>query len=94
MIETELDQDVETERLTQVVRYVPETCRHCQAALPAQPGPDDPPPSWHQTAELPPLLAQVTEYQGHSRRCPRAGPRLWATNAAATPERWYWRSQR
>src|SRR4029453_4933917 len=41
--------------------------------LPADPGPDDPEPSWHQVAELPEMAAQVTEYQGHFRTCPGCG---------------------
>src|SRR5271166_315733 len=61
------------ERVTQVVRFVPKKCRSCQAALPAQPGPNDPEPSWHQVVELPPPIAQVTEYQGHSRSCAGCG---------------------
>jgi transposase len=61
------------ERVHEVIRYLPPTCRHCQAALPAEPGPDDPEPTWHQVAELPPLAASITEHQGHSRTCPRCG---------------------
>jgi transposase len=57
------------ERLTRVLRYVPRHCQQCQAPLPAQAGPKDPEPTWHQVAELPTLAAQVTEYQGHFRAC-------------------------
>jgi transposase len=66
-------QRLAAERVTKVVRFVPKECRGCQAALPAHPGPNDPEPSWHQVVELPPLIAQVTEYQGHSRTCPGCG---------------------
>lgn len=66
------------ERLTRVVRYVPEVCADCRAPLPKQPGPHDPPPTWHQVAELPPLLAEITEYQGHARTCPCCGLRTRA----------------
>lgn len=66
------------ERLTRVVRYVPEVCAACRAPLPKQPGPHDPPPTWHQVAELPPLLAEITEYQGHARTCPCCGHRTRA----------------
>jgi transposase len=59
--------------VTKFVRLVPKKCRCCQAALPAQPGPNDPEPSWHQVVELPPLMADITEYQGHSRTCPDCG---------------------
>jgi transposase len=61
------------ERLQRTVPFLPERCRHCQAALPSQPGPDDPEPTWHQVAELPETAAQVTEYQGHFRTCPGCG---------------------
>lgn len=55
------------------VMYVPATCAACQAALPKAAGPDDPEPTWHQVVELPPVLATVTEYQGHARTCPCCG---------------------
>lgn len=61
------------ERIDAVIPYLPKTCRRCQAALPAEPGPHDPEPSWHQVAELPPLAARVTEHQGHARTCPQCG---------------------
>jgi transposase len=49
--------------------------------LPAEPGPDDPEPTWHQVAELPPLAARITEHQGHARICPCCG----TLNHAAIP---------
>src|SRR5262245_45148294 len=52
------------ERLTDTVPFVPDHCRRCQAPLPADRGPADPEPTWHQVAELPPVAAQVIEYQG------------------------------
>ena len=58
------------ERLGQVIPLVPATCRRCGHPLPQEAGADDPQPSWHQVAELPALIAQVTEYQGHARTCP------------------------
>lgn len=61
------------ERLQQVVAFRPKSCAHCQAPLPAQAGPDDPAPTWHQVADLPPVTAQVIEYQGHGWRCPQCG---------------------
>ncbi len=60
-------------RVNHVVPFVPQRCRKCDALLPPQAGPDDPPPTWHQVAELPPLAAQITEYQGHYRTCPCCG---------------------
>ena len=58
------------ERLQQVISFVPATCRRCGHDLPQQTGANAPAPSWHQVAELPPLVAHVTEYQGHARTCP------------------------
>jgi transposase len=58
------------QRLHQVIPFVPATCRRCGHSLPPEAGPHDPEPSWHQVAELPPLAAQITEYQGHARTCP------------------------
>ncbi len=61
------------ERVNLVVPYIPTTCTHCQAALPAEPSPTDPEPTWHQVAELPELAAVITEHQGHARTCPCCG---------------------
>lgn len=58
------------QRLQQVISLVPVTCRRCGHDLPQQANPDDPQPSWHQVAELPPLAARIIEYQGHARTCP------------------------
>jgi transposase len=71
--EPHLRRRLPAERLTEVVRLVPPECRACGTALPDKPGPNDPEPSWHQVVELPPLLAHVTEYQGHARTCPDCG---------------------
>lgn len=68
-----LRQRLPAERVTEFIRLVPPKCRWCQAALPAQPSRHDPEPSWHQVVELPLRLAEVTEYQGHSRTCPDCG---------------------
>ena len=61
------------ERLQEIIRYVPESCHDCGAALPAEGGPNDPEPTWHQTVELPPMAAVVTEHQGHARTCRHCG---------------------
>lgn len=71
--EPHLRQRLPASRVTEVIRFVPRACRCCQAALPARPGPQDPEPTWHQVVELPPLIARVTEYQGHTRTCPDCG---------------------
>jgi transposase len=61
------------ERVTHVETFVPKQCEHCSAALSAEPGRDDPPPSRFQTIELPPVVTVVTEYQGHTRTCAACG---------------------
>src|SRR5579872_2094800 len=65
------------ERLSRVEVSVPHRCQRCQAAL-AQAAAHDPPPRWHQVAELPALAAQVTEYQAHGRTCGACGHVTWA----------------
>jgi transposase len=61
------------ERVAHTIPLLPSHCERCQAPLSAQPGPDDPEPSWHQFAELPRLAAVVTEFQGHARPCAGCG---------------------
>jgi transposase len=61
------------ERLTRTVSLVPERCQRCHEPLPPTLAPDDPEPTWHQVAELPPTVAGVTEYQGHYRTCSCCG---------------------
>jgi transposase len=61
------------ERVHDIKTFVPSHCEHCHAALPAQPTPNDPEPTRFQTIELPPVVALVTEYQGHARTCPACG---------------------
>jgi transposase len=61
------------ERVNKIISHVPTTCAHCRTALPVEPGPGDPEPTWHQVAELPELAAVITEHQGHARVCPACG---------------------
>ena len=61
------------ERVKHIIHYVPSICVHCYAPLSPTPAPTDPPPSWHQVAELPPQVAEVTEHQGHARTCSGCG---------------------
>ena len=65
------------ERVKEVIAYVPQTCERCRSPLPAQAGPQDPAPVWHQVAELPALAAEITEYQAHGRRCACCGHVTW-----------------
>jgi transposase len=67
------------ERVNRVVPFVPAECTHCQTPLPCEPGPNDPPPTRHQVAELPDVAAIITEYQGHGRTCPCCGKLTQAT---------------
>lgn len=57
------------ERVKDFVRYIPECCDKCNKALPSVAGPLDPAPTIHQVAELPEILANITQYEGHSRTC-------------------------
>lgn len=66
------------ERVSEVVEYVPAVCERCRAGLPAQAGPHDPAPVWHQVAELPTVAAVVTEHQAHGRQCPCCRHVTWA----------------
>jgi transposase len=68
-----LKQLLPPDRVDHVVVLKPDECDHCHAALPAQASADDPPPTRFQTIELPPIVAVVTEYQGHARICPCCG---------------------
>ena len=66
------------ERVTQTVPFVPPQCEGCGAPLPAQAGANDPEPTWHQVVEIAPTPVEVTEYQGHGRRCAGCGHVTWA----------------
>ena len=67
----------------QVVPYLPSDCERCHRPLPAEPSAADPPPRWHQVAELPAVLAVITEHQAHGRRCAHCGHLTWARLPAA-----------
>jgi transposase len=68
---------VPADQLKETIHFVPTVCAHCQAALPVEPAADDPQPVWHQRAELPPRMVEVTEYQAHARTCPDCGTITW-----------------
>jgi transposase len=69
------------ERVQHLRDFIPSHCQRCHESLPALPAPDDPPPTWHQVAELPKLAAEVTESRGHFRTCSCCG----TLNHAAIP---------
>ena len=71
------------ERVQEVIPFVPQQCTHCNAALPAEAGAHDPEPTRFQVIELPPVVALVTEYQGHARTCPRCHEVIRAVIPAA-----------
>jgi transposase len=68
-----LKQLLPPERVQETFVFVPQRCRKCQTRLPEKAGPNDPAPTRHQVLELPPVIALVTEYQGHSRVCADCG---------------------
>jgi transposase len=74
-----LKQLLPPERVDHLVPFVPEQCEHCDARLSAEAGPDDPEPTRFQVVELPRILAEVTEFQGHARTCHDCGHVTWAT---------------
>jgi len=57
------------ERVAVTITHVPTCCERCDQALSPVAGPTDPPPTVHQVAELPTILATITEHQGHARTC-------------------------
>ena len=57
-----------SERVKAVVDHAPACCASCDKSLSAVPNNAD--PKRHQVAELPAILAEITEHRGHSRTCP------------------------
>jgi len=70
-------------RVNQYVDHFPKKCRHCHSDLPTEASANDPPASWHQVAELPPMTAMITEHRAHARSCPCCGK---LTRAAIPPD--------
>lgn len=58
------------EHVTETVPFVPTHCSSCDHVLPVEAQPHDPPPTIHQTYELPKRLIDVTQFEGHTRTCP------------------------
>jgi transposase len=74
-----LKQLLPPERVTRRRHFIPQRCARCAAPLSNQAGPDDPEPRRFQVVELPPVAAEVTEYQAHARTCPCCGALTQAT---------------
>src|SRR5580658_8000504 len=74
-----LKQLLPPEQVRRTKHFVPDECAHCHADLPREAGPDDPAPKRFQTAELPKIAAEITEYQAHARTCPCCGEVTQAT---------------
>ena len=67
-----------TERVTKTHTYVPDTCKHCHAALPANAQPGDPEPKRHQIIDIPETVAFAIEHQAHGRTCACCHKVTWA----------------
>jgi transposase len=65
-----------------VEALIPKRCVQCQSVLSQTAGPEDAEPTRHQVADLPPVRAEVIEYQGHTRTCSCCG----TVNRASIPE--------
>ena len=73
---------VPPERVNHVVAVYPDTCRHCDRALPARGRTVIGEPRRHQVTELPPIEADITEYQCLRVVCPGCGK----TTQASVPD--------
>jgi transposase len=69
-------------RIDRLVVVTPDACRGCGAALPSEPGVEDPADERIQVAELPPVRAEVTEYRMAARRCRSCGTMTRAARPA------------
>jgi len=75
------------ERVDEVVRVVPEVCRHCERPFPTAADRRRGRVWRHQVVELLPLAVRVTEYQMAQRRCPTCGKHTRADLPAGVPWR-------
>jgi hypothetical protein len=60
----------------------PDACRHCGHALEGE----DPEPYRHQVTEIPPVVAEVTEYRLHTLTCPECRAETRAELPAGVPQ--------
>src|SRR4051794_28831305 len=68
-----LKQLLPPERVTRIEPIVPGVCESCHAVLPHEAAPDEAPPKRFQVVELPPIIAEVIEYQAQARTCRGCG---------------------
>jgi transposase len=66
------------ERVRETRTYVPDTCEHCNASLPADAQAGDPDPKRHQIIDIPKTVALAIEHQAHGRTCPCCQHVTWA----------------
>jgi transposase len=66
------------ERVRATHTYVPDTCEHCNAGLPADAQPGDPEPKRHQIIDIPETVAFAIEHQAHGRTCRCCQHVTWA----------------
>ena len=78
-----LKQLLPADQVTRTKVLAPSICIGCQAPLPRQASPGDPEPKRFQVVELPPIVADVTEYRAQARTCPCCGVVTYATIPAA-----------
>src|SRR5207248_458365 len=75
------------EQVDEVVRVIPEVCRHCGQPFPSTEARGRGPAWRHQVVELLPLTVRATEYQMAVRRCAACGKRTRAALPPGVPRR-------
>ena len=73
---------VSVERVKEVHDVKPDVCRHCGHELVGE----DPEPYRHQVTEIPPVVAEVTEYRLHTLTCSECGAATRAKLPAGVPQ--------
>jgi transposase len=73
---------VPVEQVKEVHDIKPDVCRRCGHELVGE----DPDPYRHQVTEIPPVVAEVTEYRFHTLTCPECGTETRAKLPAGVPQ--------
>lgn len=73
---------IPVEQVKEVHHVKPDVCRDCGHALAGE----DPEPYRHQVTEIPPVVAEVTEYRLHSLACPACGTETRAQLPNGVPQ--------